>query len=66
MNPEPRPDQRRVTLTLDLEDDGLVHIHAADALLHLIRWLEHDSIPADATLHIHGQGTLHATSRQPS
>jgi len=66
MNTDPGPDQRRVTLTLDLDDDGLVHVHAADALLHLISWLEHDNIRADATLHIHGQGILRATSRRPS
>ncbi len=65
MTTDPGPGQRRVSLTLDLDDDGLVHIHAADALLHLIRWLEHDSIQADATLHIPGQGTLSATSRRP-
>ncbi len=64
MSPDPEPDQRHVTLTLHLDDDGYAHIHAADALLHLIRWLEHDNIHADATLHIPGQDTLRATSRR--
>ena len=62
MNP-PDEHHRRVTLTLDLDDDGLAHIHAADALLHLIRWFEHDAIPVDATLHIPGQGTLSTSTR---
>ena len=62
---DPKPDQPRITLTLHIDDDGHAHIHAADALLHLIRWLQHDSIDADATLHIPRRGTLTATSRRP-
>ncbi len=63
MSAEPADGQRRVTLTLDLDDDGLTHIHAAEALLDLIRSFEHDGIPVDATLHISGQGRLAATTR---
>ncbi len=60
------PDEhhRRVTLTLDLDDDGLAHIHAANALLHLMRWFEHDAIRVNANLHIPGRGDLAATTRQ--
>ena len=58
------PDDRaRVTVHLDLNDDGLVHIHAANALLHLITALQADSIDADATLHIPGRGTLTTSTR---
>lgn len=53
----------RVTITLDLDDDGLAHIHAADALLHLIQWFQHDAITVDATLHIPSQGTLTTATR---
>lgn len=63
MNP-PDEHHRRVTLTLDLHDDGLAHIHAADALLHLIGWFEHEGIHLDANLHIPGRGHLAATTRQ--
>ncbi len=62
---QPDGTRRRVTLTLDHDDDGLVDIHAADALLHLIQWFRHDGIPVDATLHLPGQGTL-ATTTRPS
>lgn len=65
MNTEPADGQRRVTLTLDLDDDGLTPIHAADALLHLIGWFQHDGIEVDATLHIPGKGNLAATTRRP-
>ena len=60
----PSEAHRRVTLTLDLDDDGLANIHAADALLHLMSWFEHDGIHVDANLHIPGRGTLAATTRQ--
>ena len=54
----PEHGRTRVTVHLDLTDDGLVPIHAADALLHLITALRSDGIDADATLHVPGQGTL--------
>ncbi len=61
----PAEEHRRVTLTLDLDDDGLAHIHAADALLQLIGWFEHEGIHLDANLHIPGRGNLAATTRHP-
>ncbi len=61
----PDEQHRRVTLTLDLQDDGLAHIHAADALLHLIGWFEHEGIHLDANLHIPSRGNPAATTRHP-
>ncbi len=61
----PAEEHRRVTLTLDLDYDGLAYIHAADALLHLIGWFEHEGIHLDANLHIPGRGNLAAPTRHP-
>ena len=54
----PEPRLTRITVHLDLTDDGLAPLHAANALLHLITALRSDGIDADTTLHVPGQGTL--------
>lgn len=61
-----QPPTRRITLTIDLDDNDDADNHAADALLHLISWLRHAGIPADATLHYPHKGRLRATTRPES
>jgi hypothetical protein len=44
---------RRIVVTIDVEDDPLVEVLAAEALLRLVEWLHHEgTVPARTTLEI--------------
>ena len=55
-----------IVVTIHLHADPFFHIHATDAFLHLVRWLQHDGIVATATLDIPGTGTLSAVTHHPA
>jgi len=47
------PTHRRITVTIDLEDDPLIEVLAVQALLRLVEWLHHEgTIPTRTTLEI--------------
>jgi hypothetical protein len=44
---------KRITVTIDVEDDPLTEILAVQALLHLVEWLHHEGTnPTRTTLEI--------------
>jgi len=47
------PTHRRITVTIDIEDDPHTEILAVQALLRLVEWLHHEgTIPTRTTLKI--------------
>ncbi len=44
---------KRITVTIDIDDDPFIDMLAIQALLHLAQWLHHEGItPARTTLEI--------------
>jgi hypothetical protein len=47
------PTHRRITVTIDVEDDPHTEVLAVQALLRLVEWLHHEgTLPARTTLEI--------------